>query len=51
MATTPMNRVIQHLLAACERDGMTDGELLTRFLDGRPDAALAALVRRHGPMV
>jgi hypothetical protein len=32
MATTPMNRVIQHLLAACGRDGMTDEELLTRFL-------------------
>ncbi len=30
---------------------MTDGELLTRFLSGRDDDALAALVRRHGPMV
>ncbi len=46
-----MNRVIQHIVAACGRDGMTDGELLTRFLSGRDDAALAALVRRHGPMV
>ena len=53
MPTKPMNRVIQHLLAACGRDGggMTDGELLTRFLSGRDDDALAALVRRHGPMV
>ncbi|MEO2090166.1 MAG: sigma factor, partial [Gemmataceae bacterium] len=51
MATTPMNRAIQHLVAACGRDGMTDGELLTRFLSGRDDAALTALVRRHGPMV
>src|SRR6185437_4185933 len=32
MTTTPMNRFIQHLLATCGRDGMTDGELLTRFL-------------------
>ena len=46
-----MNGVIRHLLAACGRDGMTDEELLTCFLDGRDDNALAALVRRHGPMV
>ncbi len=51
MATTPMNRVIQHLVAACGRDGMTDGELLTRFLSGRDEDALAALIARHGPMV
>ncbi len=51
MATTPMNRVIQHILSTCGRDGMTDGELLSRFLSGRDDAALAALVRRHAPMV
>lgn len=52
MATPPMSRVIQHLLAACGReDGTTDGELLTRFLSGRADDALTALVRRHGPMV
>jgi RNA polymerase sigma factor (sigma-70 family) len=51
MTTTPMNRVTQHLLAACGREGMTDGELLNRFLSHRDDVALAALVRRHGPMV
>ncbi len=53
MPTTPMNRVIQHLLAACGGDGagLTDGELLTRFLNSRDDAALAALMRRHGSMV
>lgn len=51
MTTTPINRVIQHLIAACGRDGMADGELLTRFLSHQDDAAFAALVRRHGPMV
>src|SRR5262245_47200891 len=51
MTTTPMNRVIQHLLADSGRDGMTDGELLNRFLGHRDDVAFAALVRRHGPMV
>lgn len=42
-----------HLLAAGGRggDGPTDGELLTRFLARRDEAALAALVRRHAPMV
>src|SRR5215467_15751623 len=32
-------------------DGMADGELLARFLRSRDGAALAALVRRHAPMV
>jgi RNA polymerase sigma factor (sigma-70 family) len=54
MVTGEMSEVIQHLQRAVfsqEWAGLTDGQLLKDYL-GRPDgAALAALVRRHGPMV
>jgi RNA polymerase sigma factor (sigma-70 family) len=32
-------------------EGLTDGELLGCFIEHRDEAAFAALVRRHGPMV
>jgi RNA polymerase sigma factor (sigma-70 family) len=32
-------------------DGLTDGQLLGQFVARRDEAAFAALVRRHGPMV
>src|SRR5262249_34192488 len=54
MTTSHTSKVIQHLRrAVLLRDGagMTDGQLLGRFLTQRDDAAFAALVRRHGPMV
>jgi RNA polymerase sigma factor (sigma-70 family) len=41
------------LEAVCTHDceGKTDGQLLKQFLACRDEAAFAALVRRHGPMV
>ena len=53
MATSQMNEVLQHLRKAMLWDGagLTDGQLLAGYVSGRDEAALAALVRRHGPMV
>jgi RNA polymerase sigma factor (sigma-70 family) len=54
MATNPMSEFIQHVRrAALLRDGagLTDEELLKDFLSRREEAALGALVRRHGPLV
>jgi RNA polymerase sigma factor (sigma-70 family) len=52
MATNQMNGFIQHLRRVV-RDGagLTDGQLLGDYLSRRDGAAIAALVRRHGPMV
>jgi RNA polymerase sigma factor (sigma-70 family) len=49
-----MNRVLRHLHeAALLRDGgpLSDGQLLDCFVSRHDQAAFAALVRRHGPMV
>jgi RNA polymerase sigma factor (sigma-70 family) len=54
MATSQMNEVIQHLRRVVllrEVAGLTDGQLLKDYLGHRDEAALAALVQRHGPMV
>src|SRR4051794_38418057 len=54
MATGQMNQVLQHLRRAVlgqEGAGRTDGELLERFISRREEAAVATLVKRHGPMV
>src|SRR5262245_6879987 len=53
MPTNPVNSVVERLRRAALRDGagLGDGELLGRFIERRDEAALAALVRRHGPTV
>jgi RNA polymerase sigma factor (sigma-70 family) len=54
MATSPMSEMLDHLRRTMflpDGAGMTDGELLESFVTRRDDAAFAALVRRHAPMV
>src|SRR6202165_1649914 len=52
MPTDPLSRVLQDLRRqALAAAGMSDGQLLECFMVRRENAALAALVRRHGPMV
>jgi RNA polymerase sigma factor (sigma-70 family) len=54
MTASRISTVIQHLRRAVlprEGVGPTDGELLENFVSRRDEAALAALVRRHGLMV
>src|SRR5438552_7643529 len=44
--------VIEHIRRVVgDGAGLRDGELLGRYVDRRDEAALAALVNRHGPMV
>src|SRR5260221_8485814 len=44
--------VIEHIRRVVgDGVGLRDGELLGRYVDRRDEAALAALVNRHGPMV
>jgi len=54
MVTTPtstINRDIQILFSAGSIGRLSDGELLERFVTRRDEAAFAAIVERHGPMV
>src|SRR5262245_62459768 len=54
MTTGRMGSVLRHLDRAALRgdgEGWTDGQLLECFLTRREEAAFAALVARHGPMV
>ena len=45
-----MDSLRRTVLAGCQAD-LTDGQLLENYLSRRDEAAVAALVRRHGPMV
>jgi RNA polymerase sigma factor (sigma-70 family) len=53
MAIRDQNEVLQRLRRAALLGGaeLTDGQLLEHFLGRREEVYLAALVRRHGPMV
>jgi RNA polymerase sigma factor (sigma-70 family) len=54
LATSRISKIVPHLrrVALLQEDaGLTDGQLLESFLACRDEAAFAALVRRHGPMV
>src|ERR1700752_4554652 len=48
MPTSPVS-LIEHICRAVPSDG--DGGWPGRFVEGRDEPALAALVKRHGPMV
>jgi RNA polymerase sigma factor (sigma-70 family) len=51
---TERSRVVQHLRRAVfqhNETALSDGQQLGCFLEQRDEAAVAALVRRHGPMV
>jgi len=48
---TNLARDLRRMVFVGSSAGMTDGELLERFLAGREEAAFEALLRRHGPMV
>jgi RNA polymerase sigma factor (sigma-70 family) len=54
MANSRIEPIIQHLrrtMLRCGKAGLTDGQLLERFVADRDAAAFEALVRRHGRMV
>jgi hypothetical protein len=54
MANTAWNGALRHLRRAALGPGgagLTDGELLERYVATRDELAFEALVHRHGPMV
>lgn len=54
MGTGELSAVLAHLhrtLSAPDGGGLTDGQLLGRFVAARDEIAFEALVHRHGPMV
>jgi RNA polymerase sigma factor (sigma-70 family) len=54
MAAGQMNKAIEHvrsILAKQDVAGMTDGDLVERYLHRQDETAFEALMQRHGPMV
>jgi hypothetical protein len=54
MSNASLGVVLQHLRTLVDADSRTtetDGQLLGRFTASRDEAAFAALLGRHGPMV
>ena len=54
VASVPANRILEHLRGLIRRHGgggVTDGQLLERFVRQRDETAFEVLVWRHGPMV
>lgn len=53
MANARIRAVVRRIrhTALCDSGGLSDGDLLERYLSQREEAALEALVRRLGPMV
>src|SRR5258707_11524912 len=54
MTASPTNTVIRQLrkiVLSSDGADLTDGQLLMCFIERHDEAAFAALVRRHGPMV
>ena len=54
MATSQVSEFIQYLRRTVllpDGAGLTDGQLLSRFIELRDQDAFAALIKRHGPMV
>ncbi len=44
-------RAVRRMATVIALDGLSDGQLLARFIDQRDEEAFAELVRRHGSMV
>src|SRR5262249_1800634 len=54
MAEQRLDGVLTHirkLFAAREQDALSDRELLNRFVKAGDEAAVTALIERHGPMI
>src|SRR5437763_66137 len=53
MANPQLHLFVRHLRSTLgpESGGLTDGQLLERFVSSRDEAAFEVLMWRHGPMV